>query len=200
MIRFLIGCSLVLLDSTFDTCRKAVASDDDNINQPRTWPAIWTVGANWPNKVSMQGEIDILEGVNDQGPNTATLHTNAGCTMPASRSETGIPTGNNCNAATNNNAGCGVQMSDSRSYGPSFNVNGGGWYAVERTTSYIKIWFWSRSASNIPSDVMNGDTSVNTGNWVRRSRTLKYLHWSNPFYTIGYSVSLFPKHVVPYRK
>jgi len=25
-----------------------------------------------------QGEIDILEGVNDQGPNQSTLHTNSG--------------------------------------------------------------------------------------------------------------------------
>lgn len=57
----------------------------------RTWPAVWTVGADWPNQVisflarsalylirRTQGEVDILEGVNDQGTNQATLHTSAG--------------------------------------------------------------------------------------------------------------------------
>lgn len=38
--------------------------------------------------------------------------------------------------------------------------------AMERTSSFIKIWFWSRSATNVPSDVLNGSGSVNTGNWV----------------------------------
>ncbi|KAF8888569.1 laminarinase [Infundibulicybe gibba] len=126
-----------------------------------TWPAVWTVGADWPN----QGEVDILEGVNDKGPNQSTLHTNAGCTMPGSRSQTGTSTGNNCDSAATNNAGCGVTMPDSRSYGPSFNSNGGGWYAVERTSSFIKVWFWSRNAAGIPSDVSGGATSVNTDNW-----------------------------------
>lgn len=38
----------------------------------------------------VEGEIDIVEGVNDQGPNAATLHTGSGCTMPTSgRTETG---------------------------------------------------------------------------------------------------------------
>jgi len=126
-----------------------------------TWPAVWTVGADWPN----QGEIDVLEGVNDQGPNASTLHTNGGCTMPASRSQTGSSTGNDCNTATTNNAGCGVKINDNRSYGPAFNSAGGGWYAVERTTSGIKVWFWSRQASGIPADVSGGATTVNTGNW-----------------------------------
>ncbi|KAJ6615140.1 laminarinase [Mycena sp. CBHHK59/15] len=126
-----------------------------------TWPALWTVGANWPN----QGEIDILEGVNDQGPNQATLHTNAGCTMPASRTQTGTSTGNNCDVAATNNAGCGVKLSDSKSYGPTFNSNGGGWYAVERTNAFIKVWFWSRNAGTVPSDISSGSTSVNTDNW-----------------------------------
>lgn len=126
-----------------------------------TWPAIWTVGADWPNK----GEIDILEGVNDVGPNQATLHTNSGCTMPASRSQTGTATGNNCDVAATNNAGCGVKINDGRSYGPSFNSNRGGWLAVERTNNFIKVWQWSRNGGNVPGDVSNGATTVNTDSW-----------------------------------
>ncbi|CAA7267292.1 unnamed protein product [Cyclocybe aegerita] len=127
-----------------------------------TWPAVWTVGGNWPN----QGEIDILEGVNNQGPNTVTLHTSSGCTMPASRAQTGTALLNNCDVAASNNAGCGVRMTDTRSYGSIFNNKGGGWFAVERTNSFIKVWFWSRAATGmIPSDVLNGATSVNTNNW-----------------------------------
>ncbi|KAL0958590.1 hypothetical protein HGRIS_013931 [Hohenbuehelia grisea] len=118
-----------------------------------------------PQSGRRKGEIDILEGVNDQGPNTATLHTSAGCTMPASRSQTGTALQNDCNVAVNSNAGCGVRMPTANSYGPSFNSNGGGWYAVERTTSFIKIWFWPRNSGSVPSDVRNGGSSVNTGNW-----------------------------------
>ncbi|KAG8702142.1 hypothetical protein FRC08_003671 [Ceratobasidium sp. 394] len=51
-----------------------------------SWPAYWTTDTNnWPAK----GEIDIIEGVNDQSPNAATLHTTAGCTQPATRDQTG---------------------------------------------------------------------------------------------------------------
>ncbi|THU77007.1 endo-beta-glucanase, partial [Dendrothele bispora CBS 962.96] len=126
-----------------------------------TWPAVWTVGANWPN----QGEIDILEGVNDQSPNQVTLHTSAGCTMPASRSETGATAGNNCDTAATNNAGCGVKVSGSQSYGPTFNNDGGGWYAMERTNSGIKVWFWSRNGGNVPSQVSSGAGSIDTSTW-----------------------------------
>ncbi|KJA25440.1 glycoside hydrolase family 16 protein [Hypholoma sublateritium FD-334 SS-4] len=126
-----------------------------------TWPAVWTVGPDWPNG----GEIDILEGVNNQGPNQVTLHTGSGCTMPSSRSELGTPAQNNCDANVNSNSGCGVKVSDARSYGPTFNSDGGGWYAVERTSDFIKVWFWSRQATGIPTDAMNGATSVDTDNW-----------------------------------
>ncbi|ETW76293.1 glycoside hydrolase family 16 protein [Heterobasidion irregulare TC 32-1] len=126
-----------------------------------TWPAIWEVGDNWPNG----GEVDIVEGVNDESPNTSTLHTSSGCTMPASRLETGNPLQNDCNVAVNSNAGCGVQTTDANSYGPSFNKNGGGWYAIERTNSFIKVWFWARNDGSVPSDVSSGASSVNTGNW-----------------------------------
>lgn len=66
-----------------------------------------------------------------------------------------------CNADT----GCGVSAAEANSYGPSFNSNGGGWYAMERTNSFIKVWFWPRSGSP-PSDVStSGSGSVNTDKW-----------------------------------
>ncbi|KAK2461180.1 hypothetical protein APHAL10511_006707 [Amanita phalloides] len=123
-----------------------------------TWPAVWTNGANWP----YQGEIDILEGANDVGPNQVTLHTGPGCTMPASRHETGYPAGDNCDSV-NSNYGCGVKLSDPRSFSHDFNRNGGGWYVVERTSDFIKVWFWSRSSA--PSDVKNGESQVDTDHW-----------------------------------
>ncbi|TFL02781.1 laminarinase [Pterulicium gracile] len=126
-----------------------------------TWPALWTVGSNWPS----QGEIDILEGVNDRGPNQVTLHTAKGCTMPSYRDQSGTTVGTNCDAAVNNNKGCSVRSPETRSYGASFNSNGGGWYALQRATGGIRVWFWSRSASNVPSDVRNGASSINTDNW-----------------------------------
>ena len=37
---------------------------------------------------------------------------------------------------------------------------------MERTDSFIKVWFWTRNAGNVPSDVKNGATTVDTDNWV----------------------------------
>jgi hypothetical protein len=125
-----------------------------------TWPAVWEVGQNWP----FGGEVDIVEGVNDQPPNLSSLHTSPGCTMPASRVETGDPTLLDCDASANSNAGCGVHAAQPNSYGPAFNRIGGGWYAIERTPTFIKIWFWPRG-STVPSDVFNGASSVNTDLW-----------------------------------
>ncbi|KAF9236017.1 glycoside hydrolase family 16 protein [Melanogaster broomeanus] len=125
-----------------------------------TWPA--EVGANWPN----EGEVDILEGVNDQSPNLSSLHTSSGCTMPSSRSMTGTSEGGtNCDAIATGDTGCGVASTDTKSYGPSFNSIGGGWYAIERTSTFIKIYFWERGSASVPSDVRSPGTSVNTSNW-----------------------------------
>jgi len=125
-----------------------------------TWPAVWEVGPNWPSG----GEVDIVEGVNDQGTNQVTLHTSPGCTMPSSRTQTGTSLQLNCDTSVNSNAGCGVRLGPAASYGPTFNSDGGGWYALERTSSFINVWFWSRGATNVPSDVRAGGTSVNTAN------------------------------------
>ncbi|KAI9573510.1 glycoside hydrolase family 16 protein [Boletus coccyginus] len=114
-----------------------------------TWPAVWTVGGDWPN----QGEIDILEGVNNMTPNTATLHTGSNCRMSSYRDMTGRSISQNCAAYETGNAGCGVQLSDPASFGVPFNNNQGGWYAMERTDKDIKVWFWPRSAEYVPGQV-----------------------------------------------
>ncbi|KAI0292597.1 concanavalin A-like lectin/glucanase domain-containing protein [Multifurca ochricompacta] len=116
-----------------------------------TWPAIWENGDHWP----AGGEIDILEGVNDRGANLVTLHTTPG-----------IHTGLDCNTATNGNAGCGAHLTDSNNYGPAFNLNGGGWFAIERTKSFVKVWFWGRSnSSSVPAEVAIGANGINSDNW-----------------------------------
>ncbi|KIJ63545.1 glycoside hydrolase family 16 protein [Hydnomerulius pinastri MD-312] len=126
-----------------------------------TWPAVCEVGANWPN----EGEVDIVEGVNDQSPNQSTLHTSANCAMPSSRTMTGTNEGTNCDVNETNNSGCGVAINDSKSYGPAFNGAGGGWYAIERTSTFIKIYFWERGSTSVPSDVKTPGSTVNTSNW-----------------------------------
>ncbi|KAG2017370.1 glycosyl hydrolase family 16 [Coprinopsis cinerea AmutBmut pab1-1] len=128
-----------------------------------TWPAIWeTAVSNWP----YGGEVDIVEGVNDQAPNAATLHTGPGCSMPSSgRPMTGTAGQLDCNAFINSNAGCGVKFPSSNSYGPEFNRNGGGWYAMERTDAFIKVWFWPRNSGSVPEDVRHGRGQINTDSW-----------------------------------
>ncbi|KAF8636312.1 hypothetical protein AX17_003632 [Amanita inopinata Kibby_2008] len=126
-----------------------------------TWPAVWTVDESiWPNG----GEIDIVEGVNDQAPNRVSLHTSPGCTMPQSRAELGTPLQLDCNTQVNSNAGCGVLFPTTNSYGPPFNSIGGGWYALERTNQQIRVWFWPRNGA-VPSDVSSGSSTVNPDNW-----------------------------------
>ncbi|KAL0946423.1 hypothetical protein HGRIS_012646 [Hohenbuehelia grisea] len=129
-----------------------------------SWPAVWeTNESTWPNG----GEIDILEGVNNQPPNAAVLHTNAGCTISGSRPMTGVSTGDNCDGDATGGAGCGVHVADDRSYGPAFNANGGGWYAVERTNEAIKVFFWPRDDPTVPSEVSGATTSsqIHTETW-----------------------------------
>jgi len=121
-----------------------------------TWPAWWTVGPNWPN----QGEIDIIEGVNNGNIDQTTLHTNPGCDMGSEDKSkfTGHMVQSNCAAA--GNAGCGIQGGGG-SYGADFNNHQGGVFAMEWTGSYIQSFYWPRSA--IPADIKNNNPNV--GSW-----------------------------------
>ena len=65
------------------------------------WLLVWLVGPNWPNG----GEVDIIEGVNVNVVNQATLHTSSGCTMNGvSRSQSGKGLSDDCVAADNSNS------------------------------------------------------------------------------------------------
>ncbi|KAI3614040.1 glycoside hydrolase family 16 protein [Moniliophthora roreri] len=143
-----------------------------------TWPAVWTVGSNWPKN----GEVDIVEGVNSERMNMMHLHTSSStwssalsyphpltshvdCTMPLNRTQTGITDATNCDTSVNYNEGCGAYDTNPRSFGPGFNANGGGWYAMERTETEIKIWFWERNSTNVPQQVSCGETAIDTETW-----------------------------------
>lgn len=113
------------------------------------WPAFWTVGSAWPSG----GEIDIVEGVNNNQNNQYTLHTSSGCTLDTSFAKsstkrrrgharrgtanslsalafTGKALATTCDAAVNGNAGCGISDPSNASYGKGLNDNGGGVFAT----------------------------------------------------------------------
>ncbi|KAF8264590.1 concanavalin A-like lectin/glucanase domain-containing protein [Lactarius quietus] len=124
-----------------------------------TWPAFWTLSKTgpWPNG----GEIDIIEGVNEDIRNQATLHTSPNCKMPTERHpQTGRTLNTDCDAAVKFNEGCGVRFSDPHrpytSYGAPFNVGGGGYYAMYKGRDAVKIWFFPRWSKNIPAAIQYG--------------------------------------------
>lgn len=97
------------------------------------WPAFWTAGKqDYPNN----GEIDILENMNENKANLATLHTGPDCTLDASAQGGTLSTSHCSNHFSNGltqweNQGCTVLPTDSQNnYGDGFNSVGGGIYAV----------------------------------------------------------------------
>jgi hypothetical protein len=111
------------------------------------WPAFWTVGKSWP----ADGEIDIIEGVNKQANNQMALHTQGDCQI-TSKDQTGSITAAQC-ALSAGTEGCEIQGVEG-SYGDAFNAGGGGVYAIEWTSKFIKIWSFARD--KIPASVTAG--------------------------------------------
>ncbi|KAG1750014.1 glycoside hydrolase family 16 protein [Suillus paluster] len=128
------------------------------------WPAFWTVGSGeWP----LTGEIDIIEGVHDNEHNQVTWHTAPGCNLTQSTNITGMIVQTNgtdnlqCNAFINDNAGCGVLEWSRASYGPIFDQNQGGVFAMNWDENGIAVWSFYRAA--IPQDIVQGEP--NPSNW-----------------------------------
>jgi hypothetical protein len=116
------------------------------------------VGPNWPN----EGEIDVIEGVNLNTYDQATLHTASGCVVSVgSGGQTGTTTGNADCGAGGGYTGCGVISNDATSYGTAFNANGGGYYAMLWTSTQIQVWYFP--AGSAPSDI--NSSNPNPANW-----------------------------------
>ena len=95
----------------------------------------------------MDGEIDIIEGINSNTENVISQHTQQGCTL----------SGADCSTIT----GCTQTAGGVTSYGDGFNANGGGVYAMEWTSEFIKVWFWPRGSQ--PDDVSGSPDPVRWG-------------------------------------
>ncbi|KAF5349839.1 hypothetical protein D9758_014017 [Tetrapyrgos nigripes] len=137
------------------------------------WPALFTQGQKWPE----QGEIDIIENVNQATKNQYSLHSGANsgsCVQPPSifSSQTGLSqvstpnTPNNCTVlpTTDQNTGCVVQDSSDGSFGAGFNSNGGGVYATLWNDDGIKMWFWERGSAEMPSGI-GGKGALDPESW-----------------------------------
>ncbi|KDR85013.1 hypothetical protein GALMADRAFT_233577 [Galerina marginata CBS 339.88] len=120
------------------------------------WPAFWTVGGHWP----YNGEIDIIEGVHDNQHNQVAWHTAPGCLLnmtagfTGSISNSGGHNHTDCNALNNDNTGCGITEWSRASYGPYFDSQGGGAFAMKWDENDISIWSFYRAA--IPTDITSG--------------------------------------------
>ena len=128
-----------------------------------TWPAFWTVGPDWPT----QGEIDIIEGVNDQRTNNMALHTGLNCSIrKSSTAFSGNIGHSDCTSGAKDDQGCQISTTNTLTYGLGFNDIGGGVYAAEWTRSAINIFFFPRGsmpidlATEFPNPTLWGEPSA----------------------------------------
>ncbi|KZV72541.1 glycoside hydrolase family 16 protein [Peniophora sp. CONT] len=128
-----------------------------------TWPAFWSYGPDWP----YNGEIDMMEAISDETVNQYAIHTGSGCSLPTTDlTKIGLTTSKiygatDCNPYNTNGAGCSIRDTDTRSFGPGFNKNGGGVVAMIWVTEGIQVWLFPRGS--IPSDITAG--TPKPGSW-----------------------------------
>jgi hypothetical protein len=125
------------------------------------WPAFWSFGPDWPSN----GEIDIVEYVNNQNIDATTLHTGSDCDQTQEDTSTFTGTwgvnmygepGMDCDVDAPEqwqNAGCGIAGPEGVAVGATFNSGGGGVYALEWVTdTEINAFYFSRDS--IPDDIV----------------------------------------------
>jgi len=154
-----------------------------------TWPAFWlTDEPNWP----VNGEIDILEGVNYQTEAKTALHTTKTCRMDfvpdhvktgnwdtaigVPNGKTGVPdmtlrNATNCFVYDPHqwlNQGCVSVSDDDGSIGVPFNKRGGGVYVLEWDPIYRHIRSWVFSPhSTLPQNIKEALDTVHLPDGLR---------------------------------
>ncbi|KAK1233569.1 hypothetical protein PQX77_003255 [Marasmius sp. AFHP31] len=135
------------------------------------WPAFWTLGnGKWPDT----GEIDIIEGVHDNQHNQVAWHTAPGCHLDPNADFSGTVVSHNgqnntnCDGNINDNAGCGVTEWSRASYGPLFDQQGGGVFAMKWDENGIAVWSFFRAA--VPQDIVAN--APNPALWGKPSAAL----------------------------
>lgn len=119
----------------------------------------WLVGPDWPNG----GEVDIIEGVNDQDFDNIAFHTGPGCTVNDSNNFTGELSQTVCGEDENADGGCAIAASEPETYGVGFNKIKGGVYSTEISAEAVTVWFFPRDS--IPEDVTSG--KPNPDSWPK---------------------------------
>ncbi|KAF8301401.1 hypothetical protein DL93DRAFT_2067367 [Clavulina sp. PMI_390] len=135
------------------------------------WPAMWTVGPNWPEG----GEIDIIENVNNATVNQVTLHTgeSTSCTTNAV-SKAAVSTsmlGTTCASSQTADAGCAFQDTSSSAFGAGFNAAGGAVFALwidqgnsaNNGAGGVTVWKFARDS--VPSDITSGSPNPLSSAW-----------------------------------
>ncbi|KAI0307829.1 concanavalin A-like lectin/glucanase domain-containing protein [Multifurca ochricompacta] len=129
------------------------------------WPAFWTLGnGQWP----ATGEIDIIEGVHDNEHNQVTWHTSAASNFTGTIVRQNNQPYLNCEGS-GTLPGCGVIEWSQASYGPTFDAQGGGIFAMKWDRDGISVWNFYRVA--IPKDILAG--TPNPATWPNPTATLE---------------------------
>ena len=134
------------------------------------WPAVWCLapGDSWGN----DGEMDILEWVNEDTYNSMTLHSGRGCVVDRDpNGYLGTMQHANCSTPDDNifrAEGCSTPGPKNYTFngkpfataGKGFNAQGGGVYVHEWTADGVSVWLFPRD--QLPDDLANGRPNPST--------------------------------------
>jgi len=87
------------------------------------------------------------------------LHTSPNCKV-SGQNQLGAFQSDNCDTTINFNSGCGTTAATSNTYGEGFNGAGGGVFATEWTSEYIRIWHFQFGL--VPQDIIDGNPDPST--------------------------------------